>query len=114
MAVYGFPVRSSDAGATRRRLDYRERDGLGSLQIRGAIPSKLWEKARPIFKSQFWSDTIESKTLRDLAYSLTKLDQACIYSIQAMRTDELFRIRDQDEEATSEMGYHYGPNFSRV
>ncbi len=61
------------------------------------------EKARPIFKSQFWSDTIESRNLRDLAYSLIKLDQACIYSIQAMRTDELFKIRDQDEKATSEM-----------
>ena len=93
-------------------MDYRERDGLGSLQIRGAIPSPCYaradgdislEKARPIFKSQFWSDTIESKTLRDLAYSLMKLDQACIYSIQAMRTDELFKIRDQDEEAPPEM-----------
>ena len=96
----------------RRRLDYRERDGLGALQIRGAIPSPCYApadgdiasgKARPTFVSQSWVDAIESKNLRDLAYSLIKLDQACIYSIQTMRTDELFRIRDQDEDATSEI-----------
>ena len=96
----------------RRRLDYRERDGLESSQIRGAIPLPCYasadedialEGATPNFRSQSWSDTIESKKLRDLAYSIIKLDQACIYSIQAMRTDELFRLRDQDGDATSEM-----------
>ena len=91
----------------RRRLDYRERDGLESLQIRGAIPLPCYasadedialENARLNFRSQSWSDEIESKYLRDLAYSLIKLDQACIYSIQAMRTDKLFKRVDREED----------------
>lgn len=96
----------------RRRLDYKERDGLESLQKRGVIPSACYApadrdialaKARPIFKIQSWSDVIESQSLRDLAYSLIKLDQACIESMQTMRIDSIFRTRDQHEDTPSDM-----------
>ena len=93
-----------------RRSDYGERDGLESLQIRGVVPSACYapadgdialERARPINKSQTWRNTIESKDLQDLAYSLIKLDQECISSIEKMGDKLLFGMPNQDEAATS-------------
>ena len=95
-----------------RRSDYGERDGLESLQIRGVVPSACYapadgdialERARPIVKSQTWRNTRESKDLQDLAYSLIRLDQECISSIEKMGDELLFGMPNQDEDATSEM-----------
>ena len=95
-----------------RRSDYGERDGLESLQKRGVVPSACYaladgdialERARPINESQTWRNTIESKDLQDLAYSITKLDQECISSIYKMKDAYLYGTRNQDKDATSEV-----------
>ena len=85
---------------------------MESLQIRGVVPSACYapadgdvalERARSIVKSRTWRNTIESKDLQDLVYSLIKLDQEYISSIEKMGDELLFGMPNLDEDATSEI-----------